>query len=253
MSLTSHRFYLKKKPEGFPRIFLEGPEHHHLSKVARIKPGDQVWIFEENGKQHKARVETIAKNRTSLLILATEQKQESGIHITLAQAMLKAKNMDLVIQKATELGAHTIVPVISDRTVVKIADGGEKKTERWKRIAIEAAKQCGRSSVPDICPPVGLNAFISRKQEGKKLFLNERGGKALREILMPYHSTKKNIPDSIVLLVGPEGGWTEREEQDIMKNYFESVSLGSLTLRSETAAIVSLAMVSQFWTYEDVS
>lgn len=253
MGLTFHRFFIKEKPEGSARILLKGTEHHHLSKVARIKPGEQVWLFDEDGKQHKACVETIERDQTSLLILATEKKQEHKVRITLAQVILKTKKMDLVIQKATELGAHAIIPIISDRTVVKIDDRLDKKMGRWKRIMIEAAKQCGRSSLPEIHPPKGLSVFITGRNESKKLFLSERGGKSLREILMYPLAEKKDIPGSIILLIGPEGGWTEREEQDIMDNYYEAVSLGSLTLRSETAAIVSLAMVSHFWKNEDVS
>jgi 16S rRNA (uracil1498-N3)-methyltransferase len=175
------------------------------------------------------------------------------VRITLAQVVLKTKKMDLVIQKATELDVHAIVPVISERTVVKIEDKQKKKMERWMRITVEAAKQCGRSSVPKIQPPIDLKDFITRGGDAKKLFLCERGGKFLRDMLIYSHSEKTKIPESFILLVGPEGGWTEKEEQDIMDNYYEAISLGSLTLRSETAAIVSLAMVSHFWKNEDVS
>ncbi len=251
--MTSHRFFIKGKPHGSNRIFLDGKEHHHLSKVARLKPGEQVLLFDEGGRQYIANVEEIEKDKTSLLILETEQKQEYKVRITLAQVILKAKKMDLVIQKATELGTHLIVPIISDRTVVKIESKQEKKIERWKRIMIDASKQCGRSSVPEICAPERLDDFITKAKAQKRLCLSEQGGKPLREILMSPLIKRINIPSSIILLVGPEGGWTEKEEQDIMKNSFEAVTLGLLTLRAETAAIVGLAMVSHFWKNEDVS
>jgi 16S rRNA (uracil1498-N3)-methyltransferase len=251
--LTSNRFFIKEEPQGSTHVFLEGKEHHHLSKVARIKPGELVWVFDKIGKQHRACVEEVSKDKTRLLILETKKKQEPKIRITLAQVILKTKKMDLVIHKATELGMNAIRPIISDRTVVNIEDRQNKKTERWKRIIVEASKQCGRSSLPEIHPPIGLNTFITRKEKAKKLFLSERGGKFLRDILMYPLKMETKIPDSVILLVGPEGGWTESEERDIMENYYEAVSLGSLTLRSETAAIVSLAMVSHFWKNEDVS
>ena len=250
--MTSHRFYIKEKFRGSNRIFLKGTEHHHLSKVARIKPGERIWLFDDTGKQYAARVELIEQEKTHLQIIEMEEKRVPKIRITLAQVVLKTKKMDLVIQKATELGAHVIVPIISDRTVVKIEDKQDKKIERWKRIMVEAAKQCGRSSVPAIQPPVDLDAFITGGGKSKKLFLCERGGKFLRDILMYSHTEKMKIPESIILLVGPEGGWTESEKQNIMENSYEAVSLGSLMLRSETAAIVSLAMVSHFWKNEDV-
>ncbi|UCE42776.1 MAG: 16S rRNA (uracil(1498)-N(3))-methyltransferase [Candidatus Aminicenantes bacterium] len=251
--MTTHRFYIKGKPQESASIFLEGEEHHHLSKVARIKSGEHVWVFDDSGNQYKACVEEIGKSRTRLIILETEQKQRPKVRITLAQVLLKTKNMDLVIQKATELGTHSLVPVISDRTIAKIEGKQDKKIERWKRIAIEASKQCGRSTVPEILLPVSLKTFIHKKENAKKLFLSERGGESLREILMYPLTEKIQIPESIILLVGPEGGWTENEEQDIMDSNYDAVSLGSLTLRSETAAIISLAMVSHFWKIENVS
>jgi 16S rRNA (uracil1498-N3)-methyltransferase len=251
--LTSHRFYIKEKPRESTTLYLEGEEHHHLSKVARIKIGEKVWLFDETGMQYLACVEAIEQKKTRLVILETKQKLEPKVHVTLAQALLKTKRMDLVIRKATELGTHAIVPLTSHRTVIKIEDKQDQKLTRWKRIAVEASKQCGRSVMPEIHPILGLKTFIARGEEDKKIFLSERGGEPLRDMLMHPLIAKTKIPNSVILLVGPEGGWTELEEQDIMDNQYEAVSLGSLTLRSETAAIVSLAMVSHFWKNEDVS
>jgi 16S rRNA (uracil1498-N3)-methyltransferase len=251
--LTSNRFFIKKKPQDTTRIFLEGNEHYHLSKVARIKPGDFVWLFDNSGMQYRACVQEIKKERTRLLILESKQKPEVKFRAALAQVLLKTKKMEQVIQKATELGTHDIWPIISDRTVVRMENERSKKMVRWERIIVEAAKQSGRSVLPVIHPPTGLNDFITRKDKGKKFFLSERGGILLRDTLMSPLVKGEEIPSSVVVLVGPEGGWTESEEQDIMKNQYEAVSLGSLTLRSETAAIVGLAMVSHFWKDQNVS
>jgi 16S rRNA (uracil1498-N3)-methyltransferase len=250
--LTSKRFFIKEKPSGSAHLFLEGSEHHHLSKVARIKPGEKVWLFDEHGNRFMARVEAVEKDRTLLNIVEEERKRVLKVRITLAQALLKTKKMDLVVQKATELGAYAIVPLLSERTVVKIENKQDKKMERWKRVVLEAAKQSGSTSVPEIHPPTELMRFISGKEKSKKMFLSERGGESLRDILMFPLNEKLKIPDSVNLLIGPEGGWTEKEEQDIMSNSYEAVSLGTFTLRSETAAIASLAMVSHFWMHEDV-
>jgi 16S rRNA (uracil1498-N3)-methyltransferase len=251
--LTTHRFYIEEKPRKSIPLFLGGKEHHHLSKVARIKPGERVWLFDDSGNQYKACVEKIEKNRTRLLILERDHHRATKVRVTLAQVLLKSKSMNWVIQKATELGAYAIVPIISERTVVKIESIQDNKWERWKRIAIESSKQCGRSALPDISPPISLNTFIEGGGKAKKLFLSERGGTSLRKILMCYLNENKEIPQSVILLVGPEGGWTEDEEQDIMGSHYEAVSLGSLTLRSETAAIAGLAMVSHFWENANVS
>jgi len=251
--LTSNRFFIEEKLKGSTHVFLKGKEHHHLSKVARVKPGDLVWLFDKIGVQHKACVEEIQKDQTRLLILETKKKDEPKERMILAQVMLKAKKMDLVIQKATELGAFAVQPIISDRTIVKLENKQNKKIDRWKRIMVEAAKQSGCASLPDIYPPLSLKAFLTKKEKAKKLFLSERGGKFFRDILIAPLMMEMKIPDSVILLIGPEGGWTEKEEQDIMECHYEAVSLGSLTLRSETAAIVSLAMISHFWKKEDVS
>jgi 16S rRNA (uracil1498-N3)-methyltransferase len=251
--LTTHRFYIKEKQRNSTSVFLEGEEHHHLSHVARIKPGEQVWLFDDFGIQYRACVEEIEQEKTRLVILETVQEQPTGVRITLAQVLLKPKKMDLVIQKATELGTDDIVPVTSDRTIINIEGKQEKKMERWKRIAIEASKQSGRSSVPKILPPVSLKTYIQEEGEGRKFFLSERGGEAFRDILMSPLIENTDTPQFVTLLVGPEGGWTEIEEQDIMDNQYEAVSLGSLTLRSETAAIVGLALVAHFWKNKNVS
>jgi len=240
--LTSNRFYIKKIPRESSFILLKGNEHHHLSRVARVKPGESVWLFDEDGSDYLARVEEIRKESTRLLILEKTQKGQGKNPITLAQALIKTKNMELVLQKATELGMSAFVPIISSRSIVRTEDKTEKKMERWRRIALESAKQSGRSFVPKIHLPTDLNAFIKQSREDKKLYFSEKGGKQLKDILIC-----PKPPSSVVLLIGPEGGWTDEEEQDIVDYDFEAVSLGPSILRSETAAIASLALVSHFW------
>lgn len=251
--MTANRFFIQKRLRESTSIYLGGHEHHHLSKVARIKPGDQVWLFDGSGNQYRSCVEEIGEKKTRLFVLERIQRKEPDVKITLGQVILKAKNMDLVVQKATELNTDVIVPVLSERTIVKIDGVQDKKRERWRRLAIEASKQCGRSTVPEIREPLSLRSLIEKNSASKKLFLSERGGTSLREILMNPLNKKIGIPKSVILLVGPEGGWTEIEEQDMMDSCYEAVSLGSHTLRSETAAIVSLALITHFWKNEDVS
>ncbi len=240
--MTSNRFYIKKIPRDSLFILLKGNEHHHLSRVARIKPGESVWLFDKDGSDYLARVEEIRKESTRLSILKKRQNKQGKNPITLALSLIKTKNMEIVLQKATELGMNAFIPIISSRSIVRIDDKTDKKMERWRRIALESAKQCGRSFVPKIHIPTDLDAFIKQSREDKRLYFSEKGGKQLRDILIC-----PKPPSSVVLLIGPEGGWTDKEEQDIVDHEFEAVSLGPLTLRSETAAIVSLALVSHFW------
>jgi 16S rRNA (uracil1498-N3)-methyltransferase len=240
--LTSNRFFLKKESRESSVVFLKGEEHHHLSRVARIKNGENIYLFDSRGADYLARVEEVGKNSTRLFILEKRLKSDEKTRITLAQALIKTKNLELILQKATELGMSEFVPVISSRSIIKIGDKSEKKLQRWRRIVLESSKQCGRSAVPTIHIPYDLSTFFRRGSEEKKIFFCRRGGQNLRDRLADLPS-----PASVVLLIGPEGGWTDREEQDILGHGFESISLGPLTLRSETAAIASLAMVSHFW------
>jgi 16S rRNA (uracil1498-N3)-methyltransferase len=251
--LTSNRFFIEKGPQGSAYVSLEGKEHHHLSKVSRAKSGDLVWLVDRQGVQHRARVEQVQKDKTRLLVLETQKTKPSELRIVLAQVMLKSKKMDLVIQKSTELGADAVQPILSDRSVAKIDGKQDTKMKRWERIMIAAAKQSGRSSLPEILRPEHLREYVTKKDKAKKFFFSERGGKYFRDILKFPPSMGQKTPDSVILLIGPEGGWTEKEEQDIMGSQYEAVSLGSRILRAETAAIVSLAMACHFWKSGDVS
>jgi 16S rRNA (uracil1498-N3)-methyltransferase len=228
---------------------LRGEEHHHLKNVARIKPGEKVWLIDKSGKSYIARVDQIEKNQTRLSILDTKEKIEPRVKVTLAQALIKARNFELILQKATELGIKEFLPVITSRSVVKIDDKLENKMARWAKIAREAAKQSGVFQVPVILMPKTLEDVVRDRMDTIKIFLNESGGKPLRYFLVSNSTEKwpEQHPSSALVLIGPEGGWTEAEEEDIVSHGFEAISLGRQILRAETAAISSLAMIDHFW------
>jgi len=226
--LTSNRFFIKQSNIRSSYVFLDGEEHHHLSRVARIKPGEKVWLFDERGTNYLARVEEVTKEKTRLAILERRVTPEPRVEITLAQALIKSKKMNSIIQKATELGVTTIIPVITARTVVRIEERAEKKLERWQKIIKAAAKQSKISFLPSISSPVTLEKLVEERDEAKKLVLSEN-------------------TSSAIILVGPEGGWTSEEEEYILDHAYEAVSLGRQVLRAETAALASLAMISHFW------
>lgn len=248
--MTSNRFFIKKSDIHSSTLFLYGDEHHHLSKVARIKPEERVWLFDEQGTNYMAKVEEIRKDMTSLSILQTLDENKPKIKITLAQALLKSKKMDLIIQKSTELAVTNIIPVITARTIVKVEEKIQKKKERWKKIALEAVKQSQRSFLPSISSPMPIEKLVERRGDEKKLLLSENKGKYLRDILIENSGSAYKMlepPSSVLILVGPEGGWTEEEEKYILSNAYEAVSLGEQTLRAETAALCSLVLISHFW------
>lgn len=248
--MTSNRFSIKQSHIRSTFVFLDGDEHHHLSKVARIKPMEKVWLFDERGTNYLARVEEITKERTRLTIIERQVTPEPRVKITLAQALIKSKKMNSIIQKATELGVTTIIPVITARTVVKIEERAEKKLERWQKIIHAAAKQSKIPILPSISSPETLKKLVEERDETKKLVLNENKGKFLRDILVQNSGPdveREDIPSSVIILVGPEGGWTREEEEYILDHGYEAVSLGKQVLRTETASLSSLAMISHFW------
>ncbi len=231
-------------------MFLSGEEHHHLSRVVRIKPQEKVWLFDGQGMDYVARVEEIGPERTRLVVLKTVAAEEPRVKIVLGQAVLKTKKMEIVLQKSTELGIFEFLPVITERTIVKIAAKEKKRRERWQRIAREAAKQSRRAVFPTICQPATLSEVLVTRNEERKLYLSEHQGTSLKDILLfNKPQGKDKIPSSALILVGPEGGWTDPEEKTLLNHDYEAVGLGQAVLRAETAAISALAILSHFWLY----
>jgi 16S rRNA (uracil1498-N3)-methyltransferase len=174
--------------------------------------------------------------------------EEPRVKIVLGQAVLKAKRMEIVLQKSTELGISEFLPVVTERTIVKIQEKERRRQERWQRIAREAAKQSRRAVFPTVCQPSTLAEVLTIRNEERMLFLSQHQGAFLKDILLfngPQNEDK--TPASVIILVGPEGGWTDPEEKTMLSHDYEAVSLGQAVLRAETAAISAVAMLSHFW------
>jgi 16S rRNA (uracil1498-N3)-methyltransferase len=246
--LTSTHFFIDQKNLIFPHAWLEGPEHHHLSRVLRAKKGKKVWLVDERGNRYLAEVEAVEQDRTRLLLIEKRDHEPAAIRISLAQASLKSKKMDSLIQKATELGITAFIPVETERSIVKIKEREAGKIERWRKIAHEAAKQSRRSLLPDIHPPRPFSAVLSESKDSRRFILTEDRGTYLREVLTnPLGNRGFGPAPSVLLLVGPEGGWAAAEVKAAHDHGFESVSLGQRVLRAETAALAALALISHFW------
>jgi len=247
--LTSNRFYIEQtKLRSSSQVFLSGEEHHHLSRVVRIKPKQKVWLFDSLGVSYLARVEEINKEKTKLFILQRFEPEFPSVKITLAQALVRFKKMEFILQKATELGIAVFLPVITSRSVVKIKEKEDKRKLRWQKIARAAVKQSQRPLLPSILDPLPLEKLLKDRGEALKLYLSENKGKYLKEVLISSLSNSPpNIPSSLIILVGPEGGWSQQEEKEILDSGYQAISLGQYLLRTETAALVSVAMISHFW------
>lgn len=248
--MTSNRFFVQKAKLNKSRILLTGEEHHHLHSVLRMKAGDRVWLFDEHGTEYLARLDDTDRSSSRLFLIEAKEKETPLVKITLAQSLIKTQRLEFLLQKTTELGADRFLPVITERSIVRVEGKIEKKMERWTRIVREAAKQSGNIKVPSILPPKPLAEVLEEGEDDLNIFLNERSGRYLRDILMGNHDfteQAQGIPKSVKVLIGPEGGWTEREEHDILDHGFTAVSLGPQTLRAETAAISCLALINHFW------
>lgn len=248
--MTANRFFIDKNSIQTGSAFLHGKEHNHLSRVVRKKPGDAVYLFDAAGNTYLAEIEFIHKDQTKLSIIEKLPPQKKGVDIILGQAMLKMKNMELILQKATELGIHTFIPIRAERTITRIKDNGKQKVERWKKISLSAAKQSGRSDLMKIEYPESIKNVVAEHNTSNKILLTEKAKKNLKEIILSPFFTGTGgpeIPPSTIILVGPEGGWTEKEEEYIVMHGFTPACLGDFVLRSETAAISAVSAFTLFW------
>lgn len=199
------------------------------------------------GRRLLARVEAIGKDRTELIVLRQAEDGGRRTSIILGQALLNAKKMEFVIQKAAELGAAAVIPVVTERSWREKKEKTARREERWTRIAREAAKQSGRGDVPEVAGAARrLAEFVREHGASRRLFLSEHGGRLLREVLTES-ADRSEPPASVVLVVGPEGGWTAAEEKVLSGAGFEAVSLGGAVVRTETAALAATALVAHFW------
>src|SRR5688572_20412715 len=216
------------------RVVLDGDPHRHLVKVLRLQPGSDVQIFDGGGTEIEAKVLEVGPRTIELALGQRRAVALAPATITLLQAVAKGDRMDLIVQKATELGVARIVPVVAQRSVAKPGSG---RARRWQTIAQEAARQSGRADVPEVTEPVSLSEAVAAAPEGARFVLwEEEHGQSLRRLL-------DGSPGAISLLVGPEGGFTVQEVVEARTQGFVPVGLGPRILRVETAAIVAIALV----------
>lgn len=234
------RFFLEEIDESAEKAELTGEEFIHLKKVLRLGPGDSLAIFNGKGLELFGRIESIGQRSAIISIEGRSDKAvESALDLVLLQGLLKGDRPEFIVQKATELGLTGICFYTTARTVPKVdGEGAEKKLLRWKKAAIEAAKQCGRTTLPRITLTSGLKEAVQGAEAELKLLLWEKEGAAgLAELL------KGRSPGSTALLVGPEGGLSEDEAMLAQGAGFLKAGMGPRILRAETAAVAASAIV----------
>ncbi len=215
---------------------LSGDEARHASQVLRVKPGDSIIVFDGHGSRASAEILSVSRDRVPLRLGEILPSRSPLPAITLAQAIPKGKNMDLIVQKSVELGIAAIQPLVTRFTVVQ---PGEGKSEKWRRNALEACKQCGQDTLPEIAEPLAFDRWIGSQaaSPGLKLIASlATGAVPLRKILRDHPKTTQ-----ATLLVGPEGDFSADETAAAIAAGFLPISLGSIVLRVETATLFCLS------------
>jgi 16S rRNA (uracil1498-N3)-methyltransferase len=224
------------------KIRITGDLAHHIRDVLRVRAGETLTLVDENRRRYRVALESVAPDRlTGGILDVSEPAAVSSLRLILAQAILKKPKMDWVIQKATELGVEEIIPLITERTVVR--PQGERFThqrDRWRKIATEAAQQCGRPDIPEVSDAADWSRpDAPALAADKKIVLWEAEAKRpLRDGL-----TFDRPVGSLLLAVGPEGGFSAEEVRRARESGFEVSTLGGRILRSETAVIAALTIV----------
>ncbi len=217
-------------------IDLPEPAHRHLVRVLRMGDGDTVVLFNGDGREYPARLCEVERRRSRAeLLRARACPTESPLELVLALCLTKGDRTDWALQKATELGVQRIVPVIAERTVVRLHDErGERKREHWRGVLIAACEQCGRSRVPELLDPVPITA-LGDAARTRHRWMPDPGA--------PSSLHAQRISGSVCLLIGPEGGFSEGDRAAAQAQGFEPVSLGPRVLRAETAAVAAVALL----------
>lgn len=236
-------FYVKNEQINGEEANILGDDVKHIRDVLRYNIGDELDICDEEGIRYNTEILNFAQHEISLKILEKlESTTEPEINVTLFQGLPKADKMELIIQKCTEIGVCEVVPVITDRVIVKLDEkSADKKIERWNKIALEAAKQSGRQKVPVVQKPIKLKNLIENISKYDILILPYECEKEnnIKAVLKNVKKDCKNI----AIMIGPEGGFSEEEIKTLELENVRMVTLGPRILRTETAGLVTLAVV----------
>jgi len=259
-----HRFYIAPENWNADALVLRESEVHHARDVLRIEPGERVVVFNGRGHEFTAEITKVTREEIQLRKLHEGRVPPLRCQITLAQAIPKGKNMDMIVQKAVELGAAAIAPIISDRTIVHLeAKEAAQKQAKWQQVAIEAAKQCGQNWLPRVQTPRKLADFFDvvaalvpsaessdRRLAQAPLQLRLIGSLQsdavhLKTVLAEYEREHQGAhPTNVLMCIGPEGDFTPAELNLARSQGCRPITLGPIILRVETAAIYCLSVLS---------
>jgi 16S rRNA (uracil1498-N3)-methyltransferase len=241
-----HRFYIPAENWNLDSLQLDEAESHHALDVLRLKAGDRAVVFNGKGAEATVEIASVAKKSVGLRAVHHAKSAPLRCQITLAQAVPKGKNMDLIVQKATELGAAAIAPLLSERTVTQFdGDDAARKREKWQAVAIEAAKQCGQNWLPTIHRAVSPRDFFNANPRFDLTLIAslQPGALHFKKVLEEHLVAHKKMPATVLILVGPEGDFTPAEISLAISHGCRPTTLGPIVLRTETAAIYCMSIL----------
>jgi 16S rRNA (uracil1498-N3)-methyltransferase len=222
-------------------IELDAQATAHLTRVLRLKPGDELVLFNGEGGEFAARIEALEKRAAVVRVGEfVAREAESPLELVLVQGVSRGERMDYTVQKAVELGVSRIVPVITERTVVNLKDERrERRQDHWQAVAIGACEQSGRNRVPVIEPVIAFDRWLAAAPAGLKFVLHHRAEQGLSGVARPA--------GPVTLLIGPEGGLSPAEIDASRAAGFQPLCLGPRVMRTETAAVAALAVLQWLW------
>ena len=226
---------------------LRGDDARHLTRVLRVEPGQRFEIS-DNRAAYLAEVAEARGERVVFRVIEPIESPLIAVRLTLIAAIVKFDRFEWMVEKATELGVHRILPMEAERTEKGLFEASHKRADRWRRVARESSQQSRRVSVPEILPPVRFAAALA-EQADYRYFLEESAAPPLLRLL----PEQRRPADHVAILLGPEGGWTDGERRSADAAGWQSVSLGPLILRAETAAAAALAVVGNAWMARNVT
>ena len=233
-----HRFFVSPEVLADEVVPLEGEVLHHLGTVLRSRPGEEIVLLDGEGLLCRCRIDLLGKRTGSARVLERWRESEQSLPVRLLQALPKGDKFDLVLQKGTELGITSFVPVLAGRSIATLGeDRGERRLLRWRRIVGEAARQCRRPILPTVTAPIPLAEACSGCEETLRLMLWEGETRPLAEVLPAI------APTSVAILVGPEGGFSTDEVRLVEAAGFFPVRIGPRILRTETAGFAVAAIL----------
>jgi 16S rRNA (uracil1498-N3)-methyltransferase len=240
--MARRRFFVDAVQSGRARI--TGPDAHHLTRVLRVEPGQQFEIS-DNQAVYLAEVESAHKDLVSFWVREKVAAAEPVVRTIVLASLIRFERFEWMLEKATELGVAHVVPVQAERSERGLERAVGKRRARWNRIAREASEQSRRAKLPEIGTPIVLAGAL-KIESAYRYVLDE----AEAPPMLQSFPSQREPGDSVALLVGPEGGWTDREREQIAGSPWRPVSLGREILRAETAAIAALAIVNAVWGWQ---